>query len=77
MSVMSSPLQGARSASRDRHAAYWCCIPIGVDRVIRFDTAARVAELAEVTEAASGRRTCLHVIDVFDVTADRISELLK
>ena len=48
-----------------------------VDRVIRFDTAARVAELAEATEAAYGRRTCLHVIDDFDVTADWISELLK
>jgi hypothetical protein len=47
-------------------------------QVMRVETAARVAELAEATEAFHGCRTYLHVnIEDFDVTIDRISELLK
>jgi hypothetical protein len=47
-------------------------------QVMRIETAARVAELAEATEAAWGRRTYLHVnIEDLDVTVDRVSELLR
>jgi hypothetical protein len=78
-----APPEGARTLyaladAVDCHGIYCFVQFVGDDRVIRFDTAARVAELAEATEAAYGHRTYLHVnIEDFDVTADRISELLK
>jgi hypothetical protein len=62
----------------DCRGIYCLVRSVGDDQVIRFDTAARVAELAEANEAAHGRCAYLHAnIEEFDVTADRISELLK
>ncbi len=67
-----------RAEAVDCHGIY-CFVRFVVgDQVIRFDTAARVAELAEANEVAHGRRAYLHVnIGEFDVTAGRIPGLLN
>ena len=78
-----SPPAGARTlcAFADAGDCHGICAFVqfaGDSQVIQFETAAMVAELAEETETAFGRATYLHVnVEQFNVTADRIFDLLK